>query len=151
MTTIRKYVPTTARLFLGLIFTVMGANGFFHFLPMPPPAPRPAAFVGALFASGYLIQLVMATELVAGLLLLARRFVPLALTLLAPVIVNIVAFHAFLAPKGMGLALAVLVAELVVAWDQRAAFAPLFQSRWTPDAATASPLTSVPARARQMA
>jgi uncharacterized membrane protein YphA (DoxX/SURF4 family) len=119
-----------ARLFLGLVFTVFGLNGFLHFLPMPPMPPSPAAtLAGALLQSGYLMQLVFATELAAGLLFLAGRFVPLALALIAPVIVNIVAFHAFLAPAGLGLALAVLAAELALAWRHRATFAPLFAAR----------------------
>ncbi|MDB4982346.1 MAG: putative rane protein [Myxococcales bacterium] len=132
MNTVKRFAPTAARLFLGLVFTVFGLNGFFHFLPMPPMAASPAAsFVGALLNSGYLMKLVFATELSAGLLFLAGRFVPLALALIAPVIVNIVAFHAFLAPAGLGLALAVLAAELALAWSHRAAFAPLFQARAT--------------------
>ncbi len=79
MHTIRKHVPTAARLFLGLVFTVFGLNFFLHFLPMPPAPPRAAAFAGALFASGYLFPLLKATEVVAGLLLLGGLFVPLAL------------------------------------------------------------------------
>ena len=132
MNTLKRFLPTTARLFLGLVFTVFGLNGFFHFLPMPPMQASPAAtLAGALMGSGYLMQLVFATEVTAGLLFLAGRFVPLALALIAPVIVNIVAFHAFLAPAGLGLALAVLASELGLAWNHRAAFAPLFQARAT--------------------
>jgi hypothetical protein len=129
MRTLKKLSPHAARIFLGGIFAVMGLNGFLHFLPMPPPPARAAAFMGALFGSGYLLQLVMATELVAGVLLLARRFVPLALTLLAPVVVNILAFHVFLAPSGLGPALAVLAATVYLAWNDRAAFAPLLRAR----------------------
>jgi len=130
MTTFKKFLPASARLFLGLVFTVFGLNGFFHFLPMPAmPPSRATALLGALSQSGYLMQLVFATEAAAGLLFLAGRFVPLALALIAPVIVNIVAFHAFLAPSGLGLAFAVLAAELGLAWHHRAAFAPMFQAR----------------------
>lgn len=128
MKTITKHLPTAARLFLGLIFTVMGLNGFFHFLPMPPPAPRAAAFAGAMIGTGYLFPLIMGTQVIVGVLLLTRRFVPVALTLIAPVVVNIVAFHLFLAPAGLGLALAVLAAELTLAWAHRAAFAPLLRA-----------------------
>jgi uncharacterized membrane protein YphA (DoxX/SURF4 family) len=130
MNTLKRYAPTSARLFLGLVFTVFGLNGFFHFLPTPamPPA-RALALVGAFMQSGYLMQLVFATELTAGLLFLTSRFVPLALALIAPVIVNIVAFHAFLAPAGLGLAFAVLAAELGLAWANRAAFAPMLRAR----------------------
>jgi putative oxidoreductase len=123
----RKHIPAAARLFLGLVFTLFGLNFFLHFLPMPPPPPRAAAFVGGLFGSGYFLPLLGATQLVAGLLLLAGRFVPLALAILAPVVINIVSFHLFLAPSGLGLALAVLLAELYLAWTYRAAFAPMLQ------------------------
>ena len=129
MNTVRKVIPTGARLFLGLVFTVFGLNFFLHFLPTPPASPRGAAFAGALFASGYLFPLLDTTEVVAGLLLLSNRFVPLALAMLAPIVINIVAFHLFLAPSDLGLALAVLAAELTLAWNRRAAFAPMLRAR----------------------
>jgi uncharacterized membrane protein YphA (DoxX/SURF4 family) len=129
MSTIRKIIPTAARLFLGLAFTVFGLNFFLHFMPTPPAPPRGAAFAGALFASGYLFPLLNATEVVAGLLLLGNRFVPLALAVLAPIVVNIVAFHLFLAPSDLALALALLAAELTLAWNRRAAFAPMLRAR----------------------
>ena len=141
MNTLKRFLPTSTRLFLGLVFTVFGLNGFFHFLPVPPmPASRAATLVGAFLQSGYLMQLVFATEVTAGLLFLTGRFVPLALALIAPVIVNIVAFHAFLAPAGLGLALAVLAAELALAWNHRAAFAPMLQLRATVRPAEATPV-----------
>jgi hypothetical protein len=149
MRTLKRQFPNVARIFLGGIFAVMGLNGFLHFLPMPPPPPRAGAFMGALFGSGYLFQLAMATELAAGILLLARRFVPLALALLAPVIVNIIAFHLFLAPGGLGLAVAVLAAELYLAWTHRAAFAPMLTARFEAPAQAASapePMTAAAVR-----
>ena len=129
MNAIRKFLPTAARLFLGLVFTVFGLNFFLHFIPQPPAPPRAAAFAGALFASGYLFPLLKVTEIAAGLLLLTGFFVPLALAVLAPVIVNIVGFHLFLAPAGLPLPLAVLAAELFLAWSYRAAFAPMLHAR----------------------
>ena len=114
---------------MGLLFTVFGFNFFFHFLPMPPPAGRAAAFLGALAASGYLLQLVHATEVVGGLLLLANRLVPLSLALLAPIVVNIVAFHLFLAPEGLAIPLAILAGELYLAWTQRTAFRLMLRGR----------------------
>jgi uncharacterized membrane protein YphA (DoxX/SURF4 family) len=129
MNRIRTYVPAVARVFLGLVFTVFGLNFFLHFLPMPAAPPRAAAFAGALFASGYLFPLLKATEVTAGLLLLSNRFVPLALTLLAPVIVNILGFHLFLERGGFGIPMALLVAEVYLAWRHRAAFAPMLRAR----------------------
>lgn len=132
MNTIRKYLPTAARLFLGLVFTVFGLNFFLHFLPTPPPPPRAAAFAGALFSSGYLFPLLKTVEVAAGLALLFGRFVPLALAVLAPIVINVVGFHLFLAPSGMGLALVILAAETYLAWAYRAAFAPMLQARTQP-------------------
>src|SRR3954468_3764359 len=118
-------LPVVARVLLGAIFVVFGLNGFFHFLPQPPAPPRAMAFGGALAASGYFFPLLKATEVVAGALLLLG-FVPIALTLLAPIIVNIVAFHVFLAPGNYALVGLVLAAEIYLAVAHRAAFAPLF-------------------------
>ena len=129
MNTLRKVIPTGARLFLGLVFTIFGLNFFLHFMPTPPAPPRGAAFAGALFASGYLFPLLNATEVVAGVLLLSNRFVPLALAVLAPIVINIVGFHLFLAPSDLGLALALLAAELTLAWNRRAAYAPMLRAR----------------------
>jgi hypothetical protein len=115
------------RSLLGLLFALSGLNGFLMFLPPPSgPMPAGAAALGlALMQSGYLFQLVAGTQLVAGLLLLTNRFVPLALALIAPVIVNIFLFHAFLAPSGLVLASALVAAELYLAWSYRDAFRPM--------------------------
>ena len=131
MNTVRKYLPTAARLFLGLVFTVFGLNFFLHFLPTPPPEPRVASFAGALLASGYLFPLLKTTEVVAGLLLLGNRFVTLALAVLAPIIINIVGVHLLLAPSGLPLAVALLAAEIYLAWTYRAAYAPMLRARQT--------------------
>lgn len=145
MTTAARRLGTAARLGLGLVFFVFGLNGFLHFLPQPPAPERAAAFVGALASAGYLFPVLKAVEVVAGALLLAGVFVPFALTLLAPVIVNIVGFHVALAPGNWGVVGFVLAAELYLAWTHRAAFAPLFagRKRTAPAAATLRPAQSV--------
>lgn len=123
-----RAAPIAARLVLGLLFTVTGLNGLLDFLPRPT-APMPegaAAFAEAMVKTGYLLQLVAGTQLAAGVLLLLGRFVPLALTLLAPVIVNIICFHVFLVPSGIGAGLLALVLELYLAWTRRAAFRARF-------------------------
>jgi len=144
-------LPTIARYLLGLVFTVFGLNFFLHFIPTPPPTdPAAGAFLGALFASGYVLTIVKLVEIGAGLLLLANRFVPLALALLAPIVVNIVAFHAVLAPAGVALPLVVLALELYLAWAYRAAFAPMLRARVSPAEAlpaAAAPVT-VPSASR---
>lgn len=127
-----RYLVPAARILLGLIFTVFGFNFFFHFIPQPPPPPAAGAFAGALFATGYLFYLLKTVEILSGLALLAGVFVPLALTLLAPVVVNILFFHAFLAPSGLALALVLLVLELFLAWSYRGAFAPMLNPRAQP-------------------
>jgi uncharacterized membrane protein YphA (DoxX/SURF4 family) len=130
MKSIARKLPTVARLILGLVFVVFGLNGFLHFLPQPPtPPPAVASFVGALAASGYFFPLLKLTETAAGALLLAGVLVPFALTVLAPIIVNIVAFHVFLAPGNWALVGVILVTELYLAWTYRAVFAPLFARR----------------------
>jgi hypothetical protein len=127
-----RYLPAIGRVLMGLIFAFFGLNGFLNFLPqmaMPEPAIN---FLGAMVKTGYLIQLTMGTQLIVGLLLLTNRFVPLALALIAPVVVNIVAFHIFLAPSGLPLALVVLVLEVYLAWAYRNAFRPMLAMRATP-------------------
>ena len=145
MHTISKHVPTAARLFLGLVFTVFGLNFFLHFMPMPPAPPRAAAFAGALFASGYLFPLLKATEVVAGLLLLGGLLVPLSLAVLAPIIINIIGFHLFLEPSGLPIPLLVLAAELYLAWSYRSAFAPMLHLR-TPLPQKAAAASQTPVR-----
>jgi uncharacterized membrane protein YphA (DoxX/SURF4 family) len=124
-----------ARIVLGLVFVVFGLNGFLHFLPQPPVSGPPANFGAALMATGYMFPLLKGTEVITGALLLSGRLVPLALTVLAPVIVNIVAFHLFLAPSGLPLALLVVALEVFLAWSYRSAFRAVLRVRAEPDAA----------------
>lgn len=136
MNTITRKLPTIARIGLGLVFATFGLNKLVPFLPQPPISGPPAQFFGALFATGYMIPLIAVTEIVSGILLLSGRFVPLALTLLAPVIVNILAFHVFLAPAGVGVPLMVLALELYLAWSYRDVFAPMLHMRSVPRVAS---------------
>jgi uncharacterized membrane protein YphA (DoxX/SURF4 family) len=128
---IARYAIATGRVLLGLLFLMTGLDGFLHFIPQPTtPVPEGAAALGLAFMkSGYLLQLIAATEAVGGALLVANRFVPLALVILAPVIVNIVAFHVFLAPAGLGLAIVISIVEIAVAWQHRAAFRAVLAAR----------------------
>lgn len=120
------------RYLLGAGFTLFGLNGFLHFLPQPPAPPAAMSFAGALFATGYFFPLLKGTEVIAGLLLLSNRFVPLALAVLAPVLINIVAFHLFLAPAGLALPIVLIAAELYLAWVYREAYAPMLRARVEP-------------------
>lgn len=135
---IRHKLPHAARILLGLVFFVFGLNGFLQFIPQPP-LPEPAgAFMGALAATGYMFPLIKGTEIVAGLLLLSGRFVPLALVLLAPVIVNIVLFHVVLAPGSMIMVVLLVALEGYLAWAYRDAFAGVLQARARPVTAVGS-------------
>jgi hypothetical protein len=87
---------------------------------------------GAFMKSGYMIPLIFATQLAVGAMLLLNRFVPLALALIAPVIVNIIAFHLFLDPSGIAPGAVVLVLEAYLVWSNRQAYRPMLACRPTP-------------------
>ena len=123
-----KIASSIARVLLGLIFATFGLNGFLHFIPMPPPSGLAGQFLGVLFVSHYLVP-VFLVQLVGGALLLANRFVPLALAVLAPVIVNILLFHCLMAPEGLPLACVATLLWAVVFARKRSAFAGLFAAR----------------------
>jgi len=123
-----KIAITIARVLLGLLFTVFGLNGFLHFIPMQPPPGLAGQYMGALFVSHYLV-IVFLLQIAGGLLLLINRFVPLALVLLGPVIVNILCFHVFLAPAGLPMALFATVLWAVLFLRVFDSFAPLFEAK----------------------
>ena len=141
-----KTASLIARYLAAVIFLVMGLNGFLNFIHFPPPAGLAAQFMGALYASHYL-WVIFAFQLVAGVLLLVNRYVPLAVAVLAPVIVNILVFHALMAPSGLPLALFVAVLWALIFVDVRQAFAGLFHSRLDRSSKRSRDLTNVPVRA----
>jgi uncharacterized membrane protein YphA (DoxX/SURF4 family) len=117
-----KLATVIARILLGLIFVVFGSNIFLHFIPMPPPPPGLAGeYSHALFASHYL-HVVGAFQIIGGLLLLIGHFVPLGLTILGAIIVNIWLFHSLMAPEGFAPAIVVTILELFLVWRYRDAF-----------------------------
>ena len=120
-----KVAVLIARNLLGLIFLVFGLNGFFHFIPMPPPSGLAGQYIGALFVSHALVGIFL-LEITGGMLLLANRFVPLALVLLGPVLVNILIFHFLMAPAGLPLALLTTLLWLIVFAEVRRAFQGIF-------------------------
>jgi uncharacterized membrane protein YphA (DoxX/SURF4 family) len=124
-----KIAALIARLLLGLMFTVFGLNGFFHFIPgsdqeIPGLAGQ---FIGAMVKSHYILA-VSGTELVSGLLLLVNRYVPLALVLIGPVIFNIILFHVFLAPANVAPAIVTTVLWFLLAYNYRSAFSGILQN-----------------------
>ena len=128
----KKKLPFIARILLGLPFVIFGLNGFFHFLPMPPMADKPAAFFAGLMASGYFLPVLFGTQFVCGVLLVSGVFVPLALMILAPILIQIDLFHFFLESGGTGMALFFSALEIYLAFFAEP-YAPtvkrLFRSR----------------------
>src|SRR5580658_1013846 len=123
-----RTLSVIARYLAGVIFLIFGLNGFLNFLPLPAPGGVAGQFMGALYVSHYL-WVIFAFQVVAAILLLVNRYVPLAVAILAPIIVNILVFHALMAPSGLPLALFVAVLWAVIFIGVRPAFAGLFQSR----------------------
>jgi putative oxidoreductase len=123
-----KITTLIARILLGLLFLVFGLNGFLHFIPMPQPTGLAGQYMGALYVSHYLVFIFL-VQVIGGALLLANRFVPLALILLGPVLVNILLFHSFMAPAGLPLALVTTVLWGLVFYAVRRAFAGVFIQR----------------------
>jgi putative oxidoreductase len=122
-----KIATIIARILLGLIFVVFGSNAFLHFLPMPPlPQNLAGEYLHAFLASGY-VYAIGGLQVIGGLLLLVGRFVPLGLTILGAIIVNIWLFHLLMAPEGLPPAILVTVLELFLVWRHRDAFAGLLR------------------------
>src|SRR5438105_8359395 len=119
-----KIIAIIARFLIGFIFLVFALNGFLHFIPASLPSGTSGQFDGALFVSNYLV-VVCLLQLISAVLLVINRYVPLALALLAPVIVNILLFHLLMALAGLPLALVVVVRWIVVFLCVCAAFAGL--------------------------
>jgi len=130
-----RHFPTVGRILLGLPLFIFGLNAFFNFIPQPKtPMPEGAvAFAGALMNSGYMMQLIGVTQLIVGVMLLSNRFVPLALALFAPFIVNSIAFHVFLEHSGLPMAAVFLALELYLAWAYRAAYRGMLAARVSPN------------------
>lgn len=125
-------VSSILRTLLGLAFVVFGLNYFFAFLPMPKDVPPDAIAFIVPFIGAKFMALIKTIEIAAGIALLANRFVPLALTLLAPILVGITWFHAALEPKGLPVPVVLVALEVSLAWFYRAAFAPMLHARTEP-------------------
>jgi hypothetical protein len=124
-----KIVTMIARYLLGLMFLVFGANMFLQFIPMGPIPPGLAGqFTTALFASHY-FYVVGALMVISGVLFLVNRYVGLGLTLLGPVLFNILTFHLLMNPSGIGMGAFATLLWLLVAWEHRIVFERLFAAR----------------------
>jgi len=129
-----RYGTALVRILLGLAFLVFGLNGFLNFIPQPKDIPQDVmTLMGALMKAGYM-AVVSGAEVLVALLLLSNRFVPLALALLAPIIVGILTFHIAMAPATIGPGIVVLIMELYLAWVYRGAFRPMLAAKASPGA-----------------
>jgi len=109
-------------------------HGFFQFsfISTPEMSEAGGSFMGALMGTGYFMKVVKAVEVTAGLMILTGRFLPLGLILLAPVTVNILLFHSFLDPAGVGMAIFIVAMQLFLAWSYRDAYSGILQANPTP-------------------
>ena len=122
-----KVATVIARILLGLIFLIFGSNAFLHFIPMGrPPEGLAGEYLHVFMASGH-VYVIGAFQAISGLLLLIGRFVPLSLTILAAIIVNIWLFHILVAPANFEPAIVVTVLELFLVWRYRDAFKGIFR------------------------
>jgi putative oxidoreductase len=114
-----KIAALISRILVGLVFTFFGLNGFLNFLPQPPLPLGPAGqFILALFASHYL-YLIAGVQVISGVLLLVNRYVPLAIVLLGPMLVNILAYHLLMNPMGLSVAAVVALLWVFLAYYYR--------------------------------
>src|ERR1700757_3267399 len=120
-----KIASLVARLLLGVIFVVFGLNGFLHFIKAPMPTGIAGQFIGAIFASGFWV-VIFGVQVISGVLFLAGRFVPLALVLIGPMIVNILCFHALMGAPGLPLAIVVAALWAIVAIRNKQHLAGIF-------------------------
>ena len=109
-------IQLISRILLGAVFVVFGLNGFFHFIQLPPLPDQASAFMGGLAKAGYFFPFLKICEIVAGVLLLTGAMVPFALILLAPIVINILLFHVFLAPGGLIMAIIIAALEIYLAF-----------------------------------
>lgn len=121
-----KIAVHIARVLLGLMFVFFGLNGFLQFMPMGPMPPGLLGQFLTAFTQSHYAQVISAFQILGGLLLLANRYVPLGLTILGPVIVNILIFHILLAPSTIGPGILVTILWFVVFFYHRQYFSGLF-------------------------
>ena len=127
-----KIAPHIARVLLGLMFFVFGLNGFLNFLPQPMPEGAAAHFLGGLGAAPYFFPLLKGTEVLIGVALLSNRLVPMALTILAPITINIAGYHLFLAPEGMLMVVVIAALQLYLMFAHKPAFEGLLRLKSVP-------------------
>lgn len=130
----RPLLPAIARYVMGVPLLVFGLNFFLNFIPQPKTvmAPGAAAFLAALLATGYMMRLIGFTFVLVGGFLVSNRFVPLAIALFAPFVVNSILFHVFLERTGLPMSAVLLGLEIFLAWSYRKSFSGLLAARAAP-------------------
>jgi uncharacterized membrane protein YphA (DoxX/SURF4 family) len=127
-----RLITAIVRVLLGMMFLVFGLNGFLNFMPAPKDLPPDVITVITGLIKGGYMAVVSGTEIIVAILLLMNRFVPLALVLLAPIVVGIITFHLTIAPATIVPGIVVLVMELYLAWTYRGVFRPMLQAKVFP-------------------
>ncbi len=120
-----KIAVLVVRILLGLIFLILGLNGFFQFLPAPPLEGKAASFLGAMLETGYLFQIVKGVEVLAAIALLSGVYLPLMLVILMPITLNIFWFHLFLTPDSVVMSVVILLMQIFLAWVYRSYYTKL--------------------------
>ncbi len=123
-----KIAILIARLLLGLVFFVFGLNNVLHFLPMPPMQPSDATTFSTILVTHGYMSFVGILMVVAGLLLLVGRFVPIALVILGPILVNILLYHFLLKQPGAAIGIVATVLEVFLIVAYRLSFRGLFDA-----------------------
>jgi putative oxidoreductase len=124
-----KIASLIARILLGAIFVFGGSNHLFNFVPAQPLPPGAAGqFLAGMIGTGYL-DFIGVMEVVGGLLIIIQQFVPLGLTILGPIVVNILVFNALIMPKALPVAIVLILLWVVGAWPFRVVFFPLLQRK----------------------
>ncbi|MGJ8665307.1 MAG: DoxX protein [Patiriisocius sp.] len=118
---------TILRTILGLALLVFGANKFYPFIPIFDMAPAAANFMDSLQSSGYVLSVVATLEIIIGLMLIFKKFVPFALILLAPIALNILLFHIFLDVSGILVAILIVGINAILIYKYWKSYRPLFQ------------------------
>jgi uncharacterized membrane protein YphA (DoxX/SURF4 family) len=129
-----RYASAIVRILLGLAFLFFGVMGLFNLMKPPPETPQEVLNVMAALSNAGYMKVVSGAEVLVGVLLVVNRFVPLALALLAPIVVGIITYHIAMDPKTIGPGIVILVMELYLAWAYRGAFRPMLRAKTTPGA-----------------
>lgn len=117
------------RILMGLMFFVFGLNGFLQFLPQPPMPEKAMAFMGGLMQAGYFFPVLKGTEILCGLLLLSGFFVPLALVVLSPIVIQIFLFHTVIAPDGFVMGLIIVILQAFLGYAYREKYAAILSAK----------------------